>query len=167
MNRLYLGNGGFNAGIDIDAAHAETTQALAMGDLNGDSIPDLVVGNNGQNRVYRITVNNVPNPPVATFTEVNNPSLALNNNTRAVLLVDVNGDGKLDLITGNDGINLLYLGNGDGAFQAGRDIGALAEPKITNPTYALAAGDVNRDGFVDLVTGNHNGANRLYLNNPD
>jgi hypothetical protein len=71
-----------------------------------------------------------------------------------MLAVDVNGDGKLDLlISGNALIspsdaNALYemLGNGDGTFQA---------PKLlfSNPsaTSYFATADLNQDGIPDLV----------------
>ncbi len=56
---------------------------------------------------------------------------------------DFNGDGRTDLITGNDNDNSLLLGNGDGTFEAARPFAA--------GTSALVAGDFNRDGRLDLV----------------
>jgi hypothetical protein len=61
-------------------------------------------------------------------------------------VADVNGDGKLDLLVGNDfGDVLALLGNGDGTFQpyqrAGRNV-------------ALAVADLNGDGQPDFVFAN-------------
>src|SRR5207245_7386402 len=60
---------------------------------------------------------------------------------------DLNGDGKLDIVTANAGSNnvSVFLGNGDGTFGAPIKFAAGASPS------ALAIGDVNGDGKPDLA----------------
>jgi len=75
----------------------------------------------------------------------------------AIITADLNGDGKLDLVTANncgyscnsgpgDALSVL-LGNGDGTFQPS------VEYHLTdlNNAVGVAAGDVNGDGKLDLV----------------
>jgi hypothetical protein len=59
--------------------------------------------------------------------------------------------GKLDLAiaNGNNNTVTILLGNGDGTFQAPRTI------PVANSPFALALGDFNRDGQVDIVTANY------------
>ena len=76
-------------------------------------------------------------------------------------LGDVDGDGDLDLVSGNlNQVNRVYLGNGNGTFASGNDVDTP-----TNSTNSIALGDVDGDGDLDLVTGNQSQVNRVYLGN--
>ena len=80
--------------------------------------------------------------------------------TDAVALGDVDRDGDLDIVWGNDTQNRLYLNNGGGTFI---DATAARMPVDSDWTLAVTFGDIDGDGDLDLVCGNA-GQNRLYLN---
>ena len=73
----------------------------------------------------------------------------------SVAMLDLNGDGKLDLVTANYADPKIrprtvsvFLGKGDGNFSAKADYATGAGP------YAVVVGDVNGDHKLDLVTAN-------------
>jgi hypothetical protein len=77
---------------------------------------------------------------VATFTTQQYPLLG---NTH--IAADLNADGKPDLAGAGRNAVSVMLGNGDGTFRARTDFPLGAQ------TQAVAAGDFNSDGKVDLV----------------
>lgn len=66
---------------------------------------------------------------------------------------DVNHDGREDIVAATSGPDHLevILGNGDGTFQPPR--GLVVPSRLSVFPFALAAGDFDRDGNVDLVSG--------------
>ena len=78
---------------------------------------------------------------------------------QAVAIGDFNGDGKPDLVvtaTGappNPNALSVLLGNGDGTFQTPAKYATGGFP------FAVAVGDFNRDGHLDLVVANYGDAN--------
>jgi hypothetical protein len=163
-NRLYLNNGTadpFNgvSGSNISSEVYDTT-SIALGDLDRDGDLDLVSGNYGQ--VNRLYLNNGSADP---FNSVAGSNISSDvQNTRSIVLGDVDGDGDLDLVAGNLGqTNRLYLNNGTAdPFNSvtGSNISSDA-----HDTLSIALGDLDGDGDLDLVAGNYDQTNRLYLNN--
>lgn len=79
-------------------------------------------------------------------------------NTRYIAFGDVNGDGLIDLVIGNNGEdNQLLINSGDGTFSdtAANLLG------VSMRTMSIMFGDVNGDGFIDLVIGNWGQENQM------
>lgn len=122
----------FTAGATITLAN---TGPLLTGDLNNDGKADLVV------TTPTALVTYLGNGD-GTFTQASSMPASLGG---SIALADFNHDGKLDVA---DSGNLLALGNGDGTFQAPVPIVAsVPQGGFSN----VAAGDINNDGWPDLV----------------
>jgi hypothetical protein len=148
---LNTGNGTYAAPVNYSAGLGNVgvyPRAIAVGDVNGDGKPDIVVG--GANGSLVGILKNNGNGTFAAATTI--ATASANNPTDALLLVDVNGDGKLDIVEAySSGAAVhkisVFLGNGDGTFQAEKN-----QALPTNPLW-MAAGDVSGDGNMDLVIG--------------
>ena len=69
--------------------------------------------------------------------------------TSAILAYDVNRDGHIDLVVCGEGRVVSLHGRGDGQFDVAASVAAGQDP------VDLAAADLDRDGFEDLVVANH------------
>jgi hypothetical protein len=117
---------------------------IAVGDLNGDGIPDLVVGNDTEGGGLNVFLGDGSGGFTAGAV------LAGSVCPLEPVLADVNRDGYLDLVVGNycgSGIE-VYLGNGDGTFQAPTVVG-------TGGVFSVVVADFNSDGILDLAAANN------------
>src|SRR2546422_3097341 len=92
--------------------------SVAVGDFNGDGVPDLAVANAGSATVS-VLLGNGDGTFRAALT------VGVGTNPFSVAVGDFNGDGVPDLAVANYGSNTVsvLLGNGDGTFQAARTFG--------------------------------------------
>jgi hypothetical protein len=127
------------------ASHASSgnPMSVAVGDLNGDGKPDVVVAQLGSTparnvRVVSVLLGNGDGTLQA-------PQTYFSGSSTCVVIADFNGDGVPDLAVADGVYNLvrLMLGNGDGTLQAVRTFGPGG--------FRVAVGDVNGDGVPDLA----------------
>ena|GEM_PF-1790781 len=146
-------------------------------DLTGDGFPDLVLGTeDGEALAYYVNVA-APGTPIGRRFEpwplVPDALPA----TTGVIAGDYDNDGDLDLYVTNYHEPNLLLQNqlvesgvadfvdvtastvppGDDPVQAGVGVGVWEGHKLLTLSMTAAWADVNRDGWLDLYVGNHNG----------
>ena len=114
--------------------------SVAVGDFNGDGIPDLAVVNALNPGGILILLGRGD----GTFTP--GTPLTPSGTSLVVVAADLNRDGKLDLVVGSTNSLLIFLGNGDGTFTS-----TAFNPQMSSSVASIAVGDLNADGILDLA----------------
>jgi hypothetical protein len=110
----------------------------------------------GTSNVVFFTVSTQTTPSFTQFVQSGPPNP--NGHTlQAPVAVDVNGDGKLDIVSGWSGELMVLLGQGDGSFQAAK-VSQLSGDQNAQ-TASTSVGDFNGDGKLDFALSN--GATRF------
>lgn len=134
------------------------TLSAAAGDVNGDGWPDIFLG--AAERPQRILINDGTGRFVDQSDDDGTgvarlPSLPLRAYRSA--MVDLNGDGALDVVVINDATlaggprqNQAFINDGTGHFT----LGWMAPQMTAYDSRGLDFGDINRDGILDVVVGN-------------
>ncbi len=124
----------------------ETSAGVNVGDIDGDGLPDIVLGKGRHwplyNRVLlnqgkgKFSAQNVGRAPDRTY---------------SAALADLDGDGDLDLVVSNDEPDrkLIYKNDGKGNFSEAGTFGEAAWS-----TRYVTVADLNGDGFPDIVAAN-------------
>uniref|UniRef100_UPI0034DE1A6A FG-GAP-like repeat-containing protein n=1 Tax=Candidatus Thiodubiliella endoseptemdiera TaxID=2738886 RepID=UPI0034DE1A6A len=157
------GNNPFN-GIDVGGYSSPT-----LADIDGDGDLDLVVGENNGTLKYYQNTSSTSNPAYEAKTGDSNPFNGIDvGYSSSPTLADIDGDGDLDLVVGENYGTLKYYQNtgttSNPAYEAktgddnpfnGIDVGYSSKPTLA---------DIDGDGDLDLVVGEFSGTLKYYQN---
>ena len=153
------GNGTFQPAVSYGTGSGTGPAFVAVGDFNRDGKLDLAVANSNSSNVSVLLGNGDGTFQTAVNYDVGGAPTS-------IAVGDFNHDGKLDLavavpVPGPSTYVSVLLGNGDGTFQTAVNYNAPYAPD------AVAVGDFNGDGNLDLVVGNRSSNISVFLGNGD
>jgi hypothetical protein len=143
------GDGTFAAPLHYSSGLVTDFTDVALADLNGDGNLDVAAAGVNDSWYGQYSWYGALQAFLGTGDGGLQSSAALGtNDLRSVAAADFNGDGKTDLVASyywSGDTFALFVGNGDGTFQA--------ERAIPGDLYraSLAVGDFNRDGRIDIA----------------
>ena len=142
----------------ILGADEERSASIGIGDLNGDGKNDLVVANGRHWHQQNYLFFNQGKKGTANFDD-QRPLGSIESTSYAAKPVDLDGDGDLDIVVGNEyEPNRIFLNDGKGTFSENGSFGEVSASRD------LTLADIDKDGDIDILIPCRGQPNQIALN---
>ena len=147
---------GSGGGVSVGGSGGVFPDSVAVADLNGDGIPDVVVANQCSSyKDQKCSAQGVLGVLLGNADGSFQPAVVYNSGGAGAVSVaigDLNGDGMPDIAVVNGSGVAILSGNGDGTFQTAVNYGSSGYASV-------AVADVNGNGKPYLIVANANNTN--------
>ncbi len=147
----------------VTFAAGTTTFDVAIADIDGDGKKDLISGNSGGDSVS-ILRNTATAGEITASSFAAKQDFSVGDQPSKVAIGDIDGDGKLDIATGNQTDNTLSVLRNTSTVGTVSFAGQVTFATGTQP-ISTAIGDLDGDGDADIATSNDPGSMSLFKNN--
>ncbi len=140
-------------------------QTVAVGDIDGDGKPDLAsVNTSPQNITFYRNVS-LPGKPLTADSFVLGETLTQQKNSYAIQLLDLDRDGKLDMIAadGVGGVLRMYRNRASLGLVGATSFASPVNLSAPGVPVAYAVGDFHTSGGLDIVAVNFGGSSLALL----
>lgn len=152
----------------LDGASQNYSASVDFAKIDGDNDYDAFIGELYYGMNYYKNTGSASSPTFSEKTGSANPMNSLSSGFAAPVLGDVNNDGLIDLVIGQDYKVSYYKNTGTAsnpAFTFQFNIHSIPEDEGEEDYFIPALGDIDDDGDLDLLIGQDDGTMLFYENN--
>jgi hypothetical protein len=158
-----------DSGVILDGVYAVSLgglQSIAAGDFNGDGNDDVVIarGSGEQDDKVAVMLGDANGKfSSLEILSIEDPSRGTQARAAAVIVADLDGDKKHDIISANSIsksasvlLNTTPVGASSLSFGTPKEFQVSPATSPSDDPSAVVAGDINNDGKIDVITANQN-----------